>query len=44
VNPKDWDAKRQLAKAKPGTDLTDVNTVPGHYTDAATALSSRRPP
>ena len=35
--PQDWDAKRERAKAKPGTYLDDINTVLNHYTDAATA-------
>jgi hypothetical protein len=37
VAPKDWDARQQRAKAKPGTFLADVNTVLQRYTDAATA-------
>ena len=35
--PKDWDARHERTKAKPGTYLDDINTVLQRYADAATA-------
>ncbi|MBJ6109476.1 phage integrase SAM-like domain-containing protein [Hymenobacter sp. BT523] len=38
VDPKDWDAKRERAKAKPGTYLDGLNDALDRFTDAATAV------
>ncbi|MDO7876036.1 phage integrase SAM-like domain-containing protein [Hymenobacter sp. ASUV-10] len=35
--PRDWDAKRELLKARPGTYSDTINPVLEHYADAATA-------
>jgi integrase len=37
VAPTDWDARRERAKARPGTYLDDINAVLDRYADAATA-------
>jgi hypothetical protein len=38
IDPKDWDAKRERAKAKPGTYLDGINDILDRYTNAATAV------
>jgi integrase len=38
-DPKDWDARRQRVKNKPGTYAEDINQVLDDYTDAAVAAA-----